>query len=181
MAGRAGDPTITTERLVLHPLRVDDAEEMVTVLADPALHTFTGGQPATIDELRRRFAGWVEGSGSDEEQWRNWIVRLAGDATAIGTVQATVVTRQPGERRSTAYVAWTIGTPWQGNGYAGEAARGLVRWLAGHGVDEIAAHVHPDHAASAGVATRAGLHPTDEIADGEVVWRLGADRRRTIT
>ena len=93
------------------------------------------------------------------------------DDTAIGAVQATVLTR---DGSSTATVAWTIGTPWQHQGYAGEAAAGLVRWLALRGVDSIVAHIHPDHDSSAGVAARAGLRRTDEIVDGELVWRMDA-------
>jgi len=48
----------------------------------------------------------------------------------------------------------------------------LVGWLAGHDVDEILAHIHPDHLASAQVAIRAGLQPTDDQVDGERVWRI---------
>ncbi len=35
----------------------------------------------------------------------------------------------------------------------------------------ITAHVHPDHAASARVAELASLLATDEVDDGERVWR----------
>ena len=70
-------------------------------------------------------------------------------------------------------VAWTIGTPWQRQGYAAEAAAGLVIWLVGRGIESVVAHVHADHQASAAVASRAGLQPTDAVVDGEVVWRRG--------
>ena len=71
----------------------------------------------------------------------------------------------------TAEVAWVIGVPWQGRGYATEAAQALVAWLEGVGVTTITAHIHPDHEASAVVASRAGLSPTTELEDGERVWR----------
>ncbi len=48
---------------------------MVMVLADPALHEFIGGEPASLEELRERYASWTRGSGSDHETWLNWIVR----------------------------------------------------------------------------------------------------------
>jgi len=70
-----------------------------------------------------------------------------------------------------AVLAWIVGVPWQGRGVASEAAAGMVEWLRAHGVEAMAAHVHPDHEASAAVARRVGLHPTDEVVDGEVVWR----------
>ena len=64
-----------------------------------------------------------------------------------------------------------IGLPWQGFGFASEAAQALVRWLEGRGIRTITAHVHPDHHASSSVASRAGLLPTEEIDHGERVWR----------
>ena len=169
MSGLTGDTTITTDRLVLHRLRVTDADEMVAVLADPVLHEFTGGRPATLEELNERYVSWVEGSGSATELWLNWIVRRRDDEAAIGTVQATVV--GPHEQPE-ASVAWTIGTPWQRHGYASEATCGLVEWLSNQGIDSVVAHIHPDHVASAAVAARAGMHATDDVVDGEIVWRL---------
>ena len=164
------DAVIVTSRLVLRTLRIDDADEMAAVLADPALHEFTGGEPATLDELRGRYALWTRGSNSPDEVWLNWVVRLRDDETAVGTVQATVVD-SPGD--TTALVAWTIGVPWQGRGYASEAAVGLVDWLVGRGIEAVAAHVHRQHKASSSVAARAGLRATSEMLDGEVVWRRG--------
>ena len=110
MRGPLEVSSIATARLVLNPLRVEDAEEMVSVLGDPALHEFTGGQPSTLAELRDRFAAWTRGSGSRSELWLNWVVRRRTDEVAIGSMQATVMTA---DGLSTATVAWTIGTPWQ--------------------------------------------------------------------
>lgn len=42
---------IATKRLELLPLQVEFADEMATVLGDPALHTFIGGAPLSA---RRR-------------------------------------------------------------------------------------------------------------------------------
>ena len=155
---------IPTTRLVLTPLRADDAAAMAGVLDDERLHEFIGGAPLPAAELAARYARLAAGSGRPDEVWLNWIVRL-GD-TPIGTVQATVT----GDH---AEIAWVVGVPWQGHGYAGEAARALVAWLSGQGVRTISANIHPDHAASGAVAARAGLIRTDELIDGEYVWRTG--------
>lgn len=168
---------IVTERLLLSPMLVVDAEEMVEVLADPALHRFTGGEPATLDELGDRYRSLVRGSPRDTERWFNWIVRRRSDRAAIGTVQATVMNP---EQKPAAFVAWTIGVVWQRQGYATEATVALLQWLAGHGVEEVVAHIHPDHVASAGVATRAGLRPTADVVDGEVVWRLPTPQGQSV-
>ena len=84
-------------------------------------------------------------------------------------MQATLTRHREGW---TAHVAWVVGVPWQGQGFASEAARALVGWRAGHGAHQVLALVHPDHAASARVATRAGFQPTGERVDGEQVWRV---------
>ena len=159
--------SIATARLVLAPLEVEDAAELVDVLGDPALHAFIGGRPLTLPELEERYARLVAGSPDAGEQWLNWTVRRTDDRQAVGTVQATV-------RGRSASVAWVVGTAWQGQGYATEAARGLVGWLLAQGVEEVVAHVHPDHHASAAVAARAGLEATDALVDGEQVWSLQA-------
>jgi RimJ/RimL family protein N-acetyltransferase len=161
--------TIGTERLVLTPLRVEDADELAEVLGDPRLHRFIGGRPDTVEELRARYAAMTAGSGRADERWRNWVVRRREDGRPVGTVQATL-TRDGG--RWTAAVAWVVGVPWQQRGYATEAARALVGWLHGQDVHQVVAHIHPDHLASAQVAARAGLRPTPELVDGEQVWRL---------
>jgi protein-L-isoaspartate(D-aspartate) O-methyltransferase len=74
-----------------------------------------------------------------------------------------------------AEIAWAVGEAWQGQGIASEAARAVVGWLERRGVATITAHIHPDHHASAKVATRAGLRPTGEYRDhegmGEQLWR----------
>lgn len=145
---------------------------MVAVLADPPLYTFTGGEPPALEDLRRRYAAQVAGHSPDgAEQWHNWIVRRADAGSEIGFVQATVI-----DAGAAADIAWVIGAPWQGRGYATEAARAMVAWLLETGVAVVTAHVHPDHEASARVAARAGLAATDEVEDGERVWRLRTEQ-----
>lgn len=171
----AGGP-IEGARIVLTPLAVGDAEEMAGVLGGEQLYAFTGGHPPTAGELRARYARQVAGRSADgREEWRNWIIRRAADGQAVGFVQATIAERAGEE---IAEIAWVVGLAWQGNGYAGEAARALVAWLDARGVAAIQAHIHPDHAASAAVARAAGLRPAGQVEDGEQVWRRSEIRRR---
>ncbi|MCX4591787.1 GNAT family N-acetyltransferase [Streptomyces sp. NBC_01549] len=158
--------TLRTARLGLLPLRVEHAGEMAEVLSDPALHAFIGGAPATPEALRSRYERLVAGSPDPAVVWCNWVLRLREEGCLVGTVQATVT----GE---VAEIAWVVGTPWQGRGFAGEAARGLVGRLGEEaGIRTVVAHIHPGHRASAAVAAAAGLSPTDRYQDGEVRWEL---------
>ncbi|MFJ9242297.1 GNAT family N-acetyltransferase [Streptomyces sp. NPDC101776] len=158
---------ISTARLDLVPLSAAHAAEMATVLSSPSLHTFIGGEPLTPDALRTRYERLAAGSPDPAAAWCNWVLRLRVEDRLVGTVQATIT-----EAGSVAEIAWVVGAPWQGRGIASEAARGLVSWLAARpAVRTVVAHIHPDHRASAAVATAAGLAPTEEWEDGEVRWR----------
>ncbi|NDZ81060.1 GNAT family N-acetyltransferase [Streptomyces sp. SID10853] len=165
-----GTPTnepaaFSTERLDLLPLRPAYAEEMARVLSDPGLHTFIGGSPASVDELRSRYTRQAAGSPDPAVTWWNWVIRLRTEGVLAGTVQATV-------QGPVAEIAWVVGTPWQGRGIAKEAAAGLVELLGEvPGVRDVIAHIHPDHAASAAVAGAVGLGPTGQWQDGEARWR----------
>ena len=162
--------TIVTSRLILTPLVPDDADVMFEVLDDERMHEFTGGSPLTLDELRSRYQRLAVGHSTDcTELWFNWVVRISGAKQSVGVMQATVVADG-----STADVAWEVGVPFQGQGFASEAAAAVVQWLIDTGVAVIRAFVHPDHVASARVAAHAGLQPTLDRVEGEVVWRRPA-------
>jgi RimJ/RimL family protein N-acetyltransferase len=164
---------ISTRRLDLLPLDVEHAEEMAAALSDPALHAFIGGTPDTPQALRSRYQRMTAGSPDPAVTWLNWVIRLRDDSCLTGTVQATVSTSGQG---LLAEIAWVVGTPWQRRGIATEAARGLVDWLGGQPVHTVIAHIHPEHRASAAVATAAGLTPTDEWYEGEIRWHRSIGR-----
>jgi RimJ/RimL family protein N-acetyltransferase len=155
---------LRTTRLVLHPLTVGDAAEMVHVLADHALYDFTGGRPPSLEALEQTYERQIAGSPRSGEVWHNWVIRLRESELAIGFVQATA-------RSDRADVAWLVGTKWQSRGFATEAAAEMCRWLREGGIDLFTAHVRRGHVASEHVAAAIGFHATDETdEDGETVW-----------
>src|SRR5215471_12798692 len=163
---------IPSARVCLVPMTPDDAGEMVSVLSGEALYAYTGGSPPALDELRARYARQAAGRSPDgRQEWRNWIIRREPGGQAVGYVQATVV-----DDGKQAEIAWVVGVDWQGHGYAAEAAQAVVAWLDSRGVTTIQAHIHPEHAASAAVARRAGLAPTGHVDDGEQLWQRGQPR-----
>lgn len=157
-----------TARLDAVPLGVAHADEMAAVLADPALHAFTGGAPDGPDALRARYARQTAGSPDPGELWWNWVLRVRDEGRLAGYVQATVDTAA-----ARAEIAWVLGTAFQGRGYAKEAATALVTHLRTTGTARtVLAHIHPGHTASAAVAEAAGLARTGEWEDGEERWLL---------
>jgi RimJ/RimL family protein N-acetyltransferase len=160
---------LESRHLMLAPLRVADAQDMFDVLNDARLNAYIGGEPPhSVDELRTRYERLVSGSGRPHEVWMNWIVRRRCDGAAIGTVQATITKKD--ELR--AEVAWIIGVPWQGRGYASEAAAVAIRWLRQQGILRVHAYIHPDHRASMAVARHLGMQPAAVRHDGETRWDL---------
>lgn len=168
MEAGAGE-RIATDRLILEPLQLAHADEMVAVLADDRLYEYTGGDAPSLDVLADRYRRQIRGSGRDDEQWFNWIARRRDSGDAVGYVQATVIDER-------ADVAWLVGVNHQGRGFAGEAAEAMLAWLVEHGVRVFSAHVAVDHVASARVAERLGMERTSVIDDdGEEVWSKTAD------
>lgn len=150
---------------MLRPLRVSDADEMVLVLADPALHEFTGGDPPNLGTLQQRYRHQVAGPGESGEVWCNWIIRTKTDGRCVGFVQATV-------NGHSAELAWVVGGRDQRRGFATEGATAVLEWLSvDEAVHRIEAHVHSANVASLTVADRIGLVRTGELdGDGEEIW-----------
>jgi RimJ/RimL family protein N-acetyltransferase len=140
---------------------------MAGVLDDPLLHTYVGGRPLSLKELRERYVRQARGLSEDgSERWLNWIVRDSRSGAAVGYVQATVTVAS-----RIADVAWVIGSRFQGNAYGPEAAGAMVSWLRSEGASAVTAHIHPDNAPSQRVASAIGLVATSRIENGEVIWR----------
>ncbi|MGA7096554.1 MAG: GNAT family N-acetyltransferase [Acidimicrobiia bacterium] len=156
---------LRTPRLTLTPLTATDAVQMVEVLSNPSLYEFIGGEPPTLSSLAELYAFQTAGSPREDEIWHNWVMRL--EDSAIGYVQATVIANE-------AEMAWVVGIPWQGRGYATEAARSMMDWLALRGATQFTAHIHPDHSASQAVARSVGHEATGVLDDeDEMIWASG--------
>jgi RimJ/RimL family protein N-acetyltransferase len=161
-------PALLGQQIRLEPLHPEHAQEMAALLDDPDLHVFIGGRPASLAELQQRYRRQAVGRSTDGAQrWLNWIVRRLDDGRAMGTVQATVAD-EAGDL--TAEVAWVVATPYQGRGYAREAAEVMVAWLWRSGVARVVAHIHPQHEASAAIARAINLTPTETAVGEEIRW-----------
>ncbi|MFI6006256.1 GNAT family N-acetyltransferase [Streptomyces sp. NPDC051366] len=160
---------LTTPRLALEPLRTEHAPEAFPVFDDARLHTWTGGEPSSLEELQVRYARQAAGRSPDGSQgWLNWMLRRSADGLLVGTVQATLYRTEDGGLEAS--LAWVIGVEHQGKGYAREGAVAMAAWLRAREVSALAACIHPEHAASAGVARALGLTASDALVDGETRW-----------
>lgn len=161
---------LASVRLLLEPLTVRHADEMVDVLAAPVLYDYIGGAAPSAEQLAARYARQALGRSPDGRQgWLNWIVRRKDTHEGIGYTQATL------EFEGSAVVAdlaWLITPRHQGNGYASEAAAAMCGWLRQSGVDRFAAFINSENRASIGVARSLGMNVTAVVVDGESRWEL---------
>jgi RimJ/RimL family protein N-acetyltransferase len=156
---------LVTERLVLRPMRPTDADDLYTILRDPAIDTWMQeAPPEDAAEVRGRIASWRRGPARGSgERWLNWLARTP-DGDPVAHLSATVQGR-------VAWLAWIVAVERQRRGYATEAARAVAHHLGARGIDSFAASIPAGHEASEGVARNLGLGVTDELVDGERVWR----------
>lgn len=125
---------LSTARLKLEPQLAEHADEMFSVLSDPAIYEHENEPPPSAAWLRARFRKLESRLSADgAEQWLNWVVRLAG-GDLIGYVQATVRANSP------TLVAYEFSSKFWGRGLAGEAVQAVIAELrAGYGVTDVGA------------------------------------------
>jgi RimJ/RimL family protein N-acetyltransferase len=151
------DDSIRTARLLLVPVAADDADEMAAIFADERLYKFTGGEPGNAESLRSTLGRLAEDRAAGAAAQLNWVIRRLVDGVVVGMLQ--VIFSRAGQA---AEISWLVGIPWQGHGFASEAAIAVVAWLEARGVEQVTAWIRPDHHASESVAIRTGLVVTDK-------------------
>ena len=83
--------TIRTLRCILEPQVEAHAEEMFTVLSDPAIYEFENVPPPSVERLAAGYRLRESRTSPDGREKRlNWVVRLTNQEAA-GYVQATVL------------------------------------------------------------------------------------------
>ena len=73
---------LTGERVVLEPLAVEHAVEMVGVLSSPSLYVLIGGRPPSLSDLTTRYLRQTAEPESGHEAWLNWIVLMKAGRSA---------------------------------------------------------------------------------------------------
>lgn len=130
--------TLTTRRLVIRPLRADDADALHAIYSDEELMTWWSHGPlAELSDTRLKVAG-----AADDPDWHAWAITLAGQDRAIGTVVAHE------QRMGVAEIGYALARAHWGQGLAREAVAALVAHLFAQGKRRVFADTDPDNAAS---------------------------------
>jgi RimJ/RimL family protein N-acetyltransferase len=155
---------ILTEQLELQPLSAADADDLAGLLEELVMREWLRSE--NVGQLRERFRRWESRSSPDgDAAWLNWTLRRREDGSAVGWVQATV-------RGAEAEIAYAMVPSQRRRGYALEATAAVVDWLfASAGVQSVEAHIDPANRASSALAAALGMSRTDDVHEGETVWR----------
>jgi RimJ/RimL family protein N-acetyltransferase len=159
--------TVIATQCVLEPLVAAHAQEMFSVLSDPAIYEFENQPPISEEWLANRFERLESRRSTDgTELWLNWIVRLAGGELA-GYVQATVLPTKA------SYVAYELNSRYWRQGIGSSAVSAMLEELRiGYGVHTYAAVFKSSNFRSSGLLRKLGF----VVASAEQAAEYGAEQ-----
>ncbi|MFH9568739.1 GNAT family N-acetyltransferase [Streptomyces globisporus] len=148
---------LVTERLVLHPMSVDEAERTVTGEPDADVR-WEQGYPTEGDvAVARRFLERCASTG-DPQPFGPYVVRRRSDHRAIGGMGF----HGPPDEHGSVTVGYGLVPSAQGKGYASEALRALLPFARDQGVASVKGDADHDNTASQHVMTAAGMRQIGE-------------------
>lgn len=145
---------VRTQRLLLRPVRDNDASALVARRNDPEVAAMQDWpMPFSADAATQTINALKVMDGPIDDDW--WMLSIANtdDNEIYGDLALKM---EWGGRAAT--VGYTLAREHWGKGYASEALKGLVDWLFDvRGVTRVGASLHPDNLRSAKVLERSGF------------------------
>lgn len=162
---------LTTARLLLRPFRADDHRELHAIAGDPQVVRWMDWGPNTPEDTGV-FLGQALASDTETPRrtWK-WAVTRTTDEALIGSAELHI--ESPEHRRGT--MGYLIAPAAQGQGYATEAARAVLRFgLTGGGLHRITATCDPENLGSTRVLEKIGMRREGHLRDHFLIrgeWR----------
>jgi [ribosomal protein S5]-alanine N-acetyltransferase len=150
----ASQPALTTERLLLRPLTLEDAPVVQELAGRREIADTTISIPHPYSEQQAR--NWISGHIEACAQLKGVVfgVELAHTNQLIGTIGL----REIDQEHLQAEMGFWIGTDWWGKGYATEAAKRVIRFgFEELGLNRIYAHHMVRNPASGRVLEKSGM------------------------
>ena len=144
---------LETARLLIRPIRPEDAEQLHAVYGDPDVMRWIPSGPAdSLETTRRRVARYID--EQDRSGFSLWAVIERASGRVIGDCGLFPVEGRGPEVE----LAYRLGRSAWGRGYATEAAATCLRYGCERlGLDRIIAITDPDHTASRRVIEKLGM------------------------
>lgn len=159
---------LVTERLVLHPMTLGEAERVVAGESHSDAR-WAPGYPTEGDvSAARRLLSTCAISG-DPQPFGTYEIRHRDDGRAIGGVGF----HGPPDENGSVTIGYGLVPSARGEGHASEALRGLLLFARAHGVTRVKGDADHDNIASQRVMTAAGMRPAGEderVRYFEITW-----------
>ena len=146
-------PILTTERLTLRPMTMDDAADLFTVFSDPAVVRYWSAEPWTsVAFAESAIARALDGYREQSE------VRLGIELAATGALIGTVNLHHFFPQNRRCELGYALGSPHWGKGYATEALEVALDYgFHELRLNRVEADIDPRNGASAAVLERLGF------------------------
>ncbi|MFI5707634.1 GNAT family N-acetyltransferase [Kribbella sp. NPDC051620] len=155
------NPTIETERLLLRPWRDADADDALVIYGDEEVTRWLTPAMAWVPNVQTMRDVLRRWQTEDVVPASHWAVERRDTGQLVGG--AALVHLPPWKDLE---IAWHLGRPNWGHGYAAEAGSALTRWAMHRGgVDEVFALIGPDNTRAAATAQRIGMEWLGETDD----------------
>ncbi len=160
-----------TDRLVLRPARLSDAESIFQTFAqDPEVTRYTSWRPHTSIAQTLEFLAGCEQAWQGDRRFP-YIITLKGSNSAIGLFEIRL-------EGFTAEVGYGIGRAYWGKGYTTEAARASIDWgLAQPSIYRVWAVCDVDNIGSRRVMEKAGMLREGILRRGIIHPNISAEPR----
>lgn len=146
-------PTLKTERLILRPFRMDDAEDVARLCNDRAIAatTLLIPHPYSAGDAEDWIAGHQD--RCDSGRGVDFAVTAKDGGELVGAVGLGI-----DKEHDRAEIGYWIGVPYWGRGYATEAGAAVLRWaLEVRGLERVFAYHFASNPASGRVLEKIGM------------------------
>lgn len=145
--------TLETERLILRPFRLEDAQDMFYGWAnDPEVTKYlTWNTHKDIEETKNILRLWI--SEYEKPERLNFAIKLKDEGNLIGGID---VVGYLGGVGGTPVIGYNLSRKYWGNGYMTEVCRCVIEYLFSWGYPEIRIDAMPENTASIRVIQKCG-------------------------
>lgn len=151
-------PVLETERLVLRPWGPDDLAVVYDIYSRWEVARYLGRTPTVLTELAQAEASLARWAAIPGPLHGVWAIVPRGTSRPVGSALLKPLPRSgSGEVSGDTEVGWHLHPDAWGNGYATEAARGLLDHAWEGGLDEVFAVTYPENTVSQAVCRRLGM------------------------
>ena len=146
---------LVTERLVLRPWNVDDADEALAAYGDAGVSRWLAPAMDRVPDLaamRLVLQQWVAEDSRMIAPAGRWAIELRQEERLIGG--ATLLPLPPDEEFE---IGWQLRPDAWGRGYATETGLALARWAFEQGIEQVIAVVRPANTRAIATVRRIGM------------------------